>query len=304
MSTPSADEPISNGVPTLGGRQFWGDVRFFSGWRIQRNVLTGHYRLRDADDRRHASGSRETCEQALKEQQRQRRLPAMSGRAVVLIHGIGRSSMCFSSMVRELQNDDVMPVRFDYPSTRQPIPDLADYLRQVLVSLEGIDSIDFVCHSMGGLVLRSLLSQFDDSRLHRVVMLGVPNQGAELADFLKNNPVFRLILGPAGQQLITDRNGLIMSLAVPPCEFGILAGGRGGSRGYNPLLPEDNDSTVTVSSTRLPGATDFLRLPVIHAFLMSDPKAIEATRCFLQTGRFLPDREPQRIPETEIQVLE
>ena len=27
------------GVPTLGGMQFWGDVEFLQGWKIQQNVL-------------------------------------------------------------------------------------------------------------------------------------------------------------------------------------------------------------------------------------------------------------------------
>ena len=28
---------------TLGGRQFWGDVHHFQGWRIQQNVFTKHF---------------------------------------------------------------------------------------------------------------------------------------------------------------------------------------------------------------------------------------------------------------------
>ena len=31
-------------MPTMGGIQFWGDELCFHGWRIQRNVLTGHCR--------------------------------------------------------------------------------------------------------------------------------------------------------------------------------------------------------------------------------------------------------------------
>ena len=34
-------------LPTMGGKQFWADELFFHQWRIQRNVLTGHYRLLD-----------------------------------------------------------------------------------------------------------------------------------------------------------------------------------------------------------------------------------------------------------------
>ncbi|MFM8727416.1 MAG: hypothetical protein ACKON9_20075, partial [Planctomycetaceae bacterium] len=61
-STDSVPQP---GLPTLGGRQFWGDVAFRAGFRIQRNVFTGHFRLLDASDRRYASGTEAECRSAL-----------------------------------------------------------------------------------------------------------------------------------------------------------------------------------------------------------------------------------------------
>ncbi|HIK92956.1 MAG TPA: alpha/beta fold hydrolase [Planctomycetes bacterium] len=300
--TESDDGP--NGIKTLGGMQFWGDLKFFQGWRIQQHVLTHHYRLLDPHDHRHCSGTVSECEARLLEIAAEEKLPAMSGRAAVLIHGIGRSSKSFDAMAKALQKDGYTVVSFDYPSTRVPIQDSAEYLHRVLESLDGIESIDIVVHSMGGLVLRSYLQKHNDTRLHRAVMLGVPNNGAQVADFLKNNPVFKMILGPAGQQLVTESDGLISSLPAPDFEFGVLAGGRGAAKGYNPLLPGDNDSTVTVASTRLPGARDFICIPVIHSFLMSDQKAITATRCFLKHGQFEKDRVPDPIGKNEITVIE
>jgi pimeloyl-ACP methyl ester carboxylesterase len=292
------------GVKTLGGLQFWGDLKYFHGWRIQQNVLTNHYRLLDPHDHRHCSGTIEVCEARLLEISAAKNMPAMSGKVALLIHGIGRSSKSFDAMARTLTEDGYTVVSFDYPSTRVPIQESAEYLHHVIESLVGVESIDIVVHSMGGLVLRSYLQKHNDTRLHRAVMLGVPNNGAQLADFLKNNPVFRMILGPAGQQLVTESDGLINGLPAPDFEFGVLAGGRGAARGYNPLLPGDNDSTVTVASTRLPGARDFICLPVIHTFLMTDPQAIKATCCFLTHGRFSQDRAPAPIRNDEISVIE
>ncbi len=54
-------------APTLGGRQFWGDVFYFRGYRIQKNVFTGHFRLLDPRDNRQAWGTREQCQLALEE---------------------------------------------------------------------------------------------------------------------------------------------------------------------------------------------------------------------------------------------
>ncbi|HCO22725.1 MAG TPA: hypothetical protein DIT97_06555, partial [Gimesia maris] len=52
-------------MKTMGGRQFWGDVQFFHGWKIQQHVISQHYRLLDPKDQRHASGSLAVCQQRL-----------------------------------------------------------------------------------------------------------------------------------------------------------------------------------------------------------------------------------------------
>ena len=294
----------ASGVRTLGGRQLWGDLRFFRGWRIQENVLTGRHRLLDGRDHRHATGTREVCEAELQRIRVQQKLPPMSGKAVVLIHGMGRSSKCYSGMAAVLAKDGYVVVGFDYPSTRLTIQESSAYLHSVLQSLDGIETIDVVSHSMGGLLLRACLQIHKEPRIRRAVMLGVPNKGAQVADFFRDNPLFRAALGPAGQQLVTDRDGLIGRLPTPEFEFGIVAGGRSAITGYNPLLPGDNDSTVTVASTRLSGAADFILLPVIHSFLMADKAAIAATQNFLKHGRFDPDGKAAPISEGDISVIE
>ena len=52
---------------TAGGKQFWADVWFFHDWRIQCHALTGHYRLLDGSNRRHASGTYEECRDKMDE---------------------------------------------------------------------------------------------------------------------------------------------------------------------------------------------------------------------------------------------
>ncbi|MCA9065275.1 MAG: hypothetical protein KDA96_19535 [Planctomycetaceae bacterium] len=275
-----------SGMPTLGGMQFWGDVRFLQGWKIQENVLTGHFRLLNPDQRRFASGSREVCDRMLEAVSRKHRLKPDVGRAVIVLHGIGRSSRSFADLSAALRRDGFVVVPFEYPSTRIPLEQSAEYLHEVIQSMPSVTSIDFVVHSMGGLVLRSYLASHSDARLHRAVMMGTPNSGAELADMLHRNTIYRIVYGPAGQQLVTHEDGTIPRLPLPPFEVGIIAGGNGTDRGYNPILPGDNDGTVTIASARLPGAKDFLRIPRLHSFLMSDPVAIDSTCRFLREGRF------------------
>lgn len=301
MSSGSKEQDGRWNVPTktMGGRQFWGDVRFFHDWRIQHNVFTGHYRLLDGTDVRHAWGTRESCERRLEEIRIERQLPPMSGRAVIVVHGIVRSSKCFEPMKASLREAGYTVFGFDYPSTRVEIPEASDYLRQCVESLEGITEINFVVHSMGGLVVRAMLREGTDPRFHRMVMLGVPNRGARMANILQKNVVYRLVFGPAGQQLVEHPDGLVAQLPTPGFEFAVVAGGRGTPEGYNPLIPGDDDGTVSVESTRLAGASDFMTVRVLHSFLMRDPDVIEATERFLRTGALRESGEKQPIPKED-----
>ncbi|MBR6144838.1 MAG: hypothetical protein IKQ23_11180 [Treponema sp.] len=42
--------------PTMGGSVFWNNLAEVNGWRVQRNNITGHCRILDADDVRRAWG--------------------------------------------------------------------------------------------------------------------------------------------------------------------------------------------------------------------------------------------------------
>lgn len=287
-------------MPTLGGRLFWGDVAHFRGWRIQENVLTKHFRLLDPQDKRHCSGTLEDCVAKLDEIKKERALEPLSGMAVIFVHGMGRSSKSWPTLAKRAEKAGYLVVAFDYPSTRCSITESAEYLAKVIDSLEGIDHIDIVAHSMGGLVSRAYLAKHDDSRLHRLVMLGVPNLGAEMADKVVALPLYQWICGPGGCELVTDPEGLIASLPTPEFEFAIVAGGKGTLTGYNPLIPGDDDGTVTVASTRLPGASDFILVEGgMHSFLMFDERVVDATMRFLETGGLRAEGEKRPIPPRE-----
>jgi hypothetical protein len=95
---------------------------------------------------------------------------------------------------------------------------------------------------------------------------------------------------------VTDASGLIASLPPPPCEFAVIAGGRGNSSGWNPLIPGDDDGTVTVASTQLGGAADFTLVKAMHTSLLGHAEAVDQAIRFLKEGRLVADRPCQPIP--------
>lgn len=282
-------------MKTLGGRQFWGDVQFFHGWRIQQNVFTGHCRLLDERDWRHTAGTLADCREKLSKIRKERHLPPMSGTGVILLHGIIRSSKSIYSVADHVREEGFTPFPMEYPSTQVSIPDAAEQLNSIIQHLDGIEELHLVGHSMGGLVIRAWFAKHHDPRIRRVVMLGTPNYGAEMADYFKRNVVYRTVFGPAGRQLVTDEQGLIFTLPTPPCEFAVIAGGRGNETGWNPFIPGDDDGTVTVASARLAGAADSSLVPVLHHALLGDREVSRQVARFLKTGRLREAGEAQPI---------
>lgn len=268
--------------PTFGGRQFWGDVFWFAGWRIQENVLTGHHRLLDPADVRRAWGSYAECRAAFEKERADRRLALTSPHVVVLLHGLARSTAYFDELAEALLAAGFAPARFEYPSTRASIEAHAEQLTTWLERLEDAERVSFVTHSLGGLVVRAALARPGSWREriepHRLVMLGPPSRGSSLAAALREFFPYRLVAGPAGQDL-----ALRESLAIPPpsIPFAIIAGARGDGEGWNPLVPGDDDGIVALDEAFLEGAEEVLVLRTWHARLPSDPQAIEATVRFL-----------------------
>lgn len=294
-------------TPTLGGKQFWADELWFRDWRIQRNVFTGHFRLIDDKDLRRAWGSFDDCRAQFDELKRDLKLPPLAGRAVIVLHGLIRTRGASGPMTRFLsEQGGYTAIALGYPSTRAAIDEHAASLSRVIERLDGIDEINFVAHSLGNIVIRRYLAlsaesgggapRGPDPRIGRIVMIGAPNNGAQMAKLLGGYSLFKMVAGPPGQALGTGWGDFARKLATPKCPFGVIAGGRGDDRGYSPLLQGDNDLVVSVAETRLPGAADFLLLPVTHTFMMDSSAVQQATLRFLDRGYFDTAEKRQPIP--------
>ncbi|PKG80633.1 alpha/beta hydrolase [Colwellia sp. 75C3] len=211
----------------------------------------------------------------------------MSEECVVLLHGMARSDSSMNKMETKLKEAGYTVVNFDYPSTRFNIESIAkDYLPNAVAQCKPNVIINFVTHSLGGIVLRKYLSDNKLELLGRVVMLGPPNKGSEVVDKLKNVPGFEFINGPAGLELGTDKTSIPNLLGPVTYPVGIIAGSSTINPILSQMLPNPDDGKVSVENTKVEGMADHIILPVSHPFLMRNDEVIRQVKRFLKTGKF------------------
>jgi triacylglycerol lipase len=194
-----------------------------------------------------------------------------------------------SKLERTLQAEGYTVANIDYPSRRHSIEMLASEavgrgLKQCRKA--GATRIHFVAHSMGGILVRYFLSQNLVTELGRVVMLGPPNQGSEVADALSRLPGFRAIAGPAALQLGTGSLGIARSLGAVNYPVGVIAGSGSINPIFSAVLPGANDGMVSVGSTWVEGMTDTAVVGVSHTFVMRNAEVIRQTLEFIRSGQF------------------
>ena len=216
--------------------------------------------------------------------------PALSApESVILLHGLCRTSHSMAKMERALTDAGYRVQNVNYPSRTASIQQLADdAIGEAVVNCQrdGPAKIDFVTHSLGGILVRSYLARHSLPSLGRVVMLAPPNQGSEVVDKLGWTFVFKWLNGPAGSELGTGDNSTPDQLGPATYPVGVIAGDRSINWINSLLIPGRDDGKVSIERTKLAGMSDHLVIHTAHPFIMKNCEAVRQTIQFLRTGAF------------------
>ena len=173
---------------------------------------------------------------------------------------------------------------FRYQSMRRTPRENATSLNNYLQTIKA-DVVHLVAHSLGGIVLLHLFDKYPHQKPGRVVMLGTPIRGSEVAQKMISSYWMKPLLGRS-----TER-GLLGDAPrwQSDRELGMIAGMRGFGLGKLVMLgklQQPNDGTVRLDSTYSNGFKSHMELPFSHHGMLFAKPVAQAVCKFLQSGSF------------------
>lgn len=204
---------------------------------------------------------------------------------IVLVHGLWMSGFQLKLLQRRLESSgNFRVVCYSYPTLSGG---MSDHVRGLLelARKQRVDELHFVGHSLGGLVILRALELTDDLPPGRAVLLGTPSQGSRAAQGVARVvPFGKTLLGAAVNAELVE---------FSPREYrghrdvGVIAGSMGVGLGrLFATLSGDNDGTVLVEETLLPGAKDHIVLSISHTGMVFSSEIAEQASHFLRRGSF------------------
>ncbi len=210
----------------------------------------------------------------------------MSRETVFLIHGIWMHGLVMRLLGKRLRERGFSTREFNYAFLSQSPAENADALARELERVIGTrecERVHIVAHSLGGIVTMHLLERYPQLPIARVVLLGSPVRGSDVARQMHAIKVLRPLLGRSVE------SGLLGGAPGWSGEqpLGIINGR--GAFGVSQILfrsGDDNDGVVAASETLEDSATDAVAIPQSHSTMLFSRRCADLCARFLDTGGF------------------
>ena len=238
--------------------------------------------------------------------------PITSKGTIVLVHGLGSSPATFNQIIDDIiASDQQFQVwTYGYPSSRS-IEENAQDLADLLEANSGqFDNLFIIAHSLGGLITeKATYNSYNQSKegirhygyiskLRKMILVGVPNEGTPGAEFYKN--LFKNIINEETKAkfFVDPESPVIEELTygmitpqIPGVDYFVLAGTKpfefnlvlftlSTEKLFRPNVK--NDGFVTVISAQHIGdeyinnlCTNYWEVDLSHLELIDDPLAVK-----------------------------
>jgi len=208
---------------------------------------------------------------------------------VILVHGLWMSGLEFGVLRQRLQAQHGFEAHvFSYPTMHGSVDEIAAELVEFAGQLAAdTGRVHFVGHSLGGAIVYRALERGMRDVPGNAVFLGSPLNGSRAASGVGRIAMLRPLIGPHALNELAKPCGRCWS-GDGARSLGAIAGTRRlGTGQLFARFDEDNDGTVAVSETVIPGLKDHVVLPHSHVGMLFANDVAAQVGHFLRHGRFV-----------------
>jgi len=206
--------------------------------------------------------------------------------SVILVHGLWMNGMEMSVLRRRLDHDHGFEAHvFAYPTLHGDAAEVGRELAAFAHEVgRGVSRVHYVGHSLGGAMIYRALAECDVPVGGNAVLLASPLNGSRAAEGASRFAMLRPLLGPH-----------VLRELAQPCgrcwqgggALGAIAGSRRiGTGQFFAHFDEENDGSVAVSETMIPGLQDHIILPHSHMGMIFAEDVAAQVAHFLRHSRF------------------
>ncbi|EPP35696.1 alpha/beta hydrolase family protein [Chlamydia ibidis] len=223
--------------------------------------------------------------------------------SVVCVHAFLRSYRSLKPIGHVLEKDNYDVFIWNYETRKFTLERHAEHLNKLLKRIAELKPgvpINFVTHSVGGVIVRVALARSDcpeEAKKGRAILMAPPNAGSTLARRYRSLAVVQFIFGgKLGRQLLTYSPNRMLNIAkIPPTVDVLILSGNKRSRFIPFRLNGENDGKVCTVETQLDTPHKGYVINTNHTYIITDRKSLFLMREFLKHGKTTPVIE--QVPE-------
>ena len=212
---------------------------------------------------------------------------SMKNTLTILIHGFNKDSRDMAFLEKGLAETGLAAVSVDLPARFGTMEQCVEALDlQTGKITPGYGTVNYVAHSMGGLITRAYIKHSRQENVGKCVFLATPHNGSSrLAGVAGRIPFYSRIFKTV--KPILPGSGFIPPDLPEGIRLGLIAGNKNRHFLGRMFLSDQSDGRVEVSSVESRDADEFIVLPYGHREIHHQPDTLALVRSFLLTGTFV-----------------
>jgi pimeloyl-ACP methyl ester carboxylesterase len=194
---------------------------------------------------------------------------------VLFVHGLGRSPLCGSALLRRLRAEGWRTSNFGYLAALERLDGIVDRLASNLRRLARRGDYVLIGHSLGGVLLRMALNRLpsDVRQPCQLVLLASPVRDSRLARWSRSQRLYRMFSSDSGALLASAAK--MKAIGTPTVPTLSIIGTRGDSRTRQAFAGQVNDGVLSRAEVMPWWSCDVVEVEDGHLGLPSNAQVVE-----------------------------